>query len=73
MVFLPPDREQRHQCQRRLEEIVRQEGLEVLGWRGVPTDNLYLGETAKSREPSIRQVFIKRSADLRDDLDFERK
>ena len=73
MVFLPPDREQRHQCQRRLEEIVRQEGQEVLGWRGVPTDNLYLGETAKSREPSIRQVFIKRSADLRDDLDFERK
>ncbi len=73
MVFLPPDREQRHQCERRLEEIVRREGQEVLGWRGVPTDNLYLGETAKSREPSIRQVFIKRSADLRDDLDFERK
>ena len=73
MVFLPPDREQRHQCERRLEEIVRREGQEVLGWRSVPTDNLYLGETAKSREPSIRQVFIKRSADLRDDLDFERK
>ena len=73
MVFLPPDREQRHQCERRLEEIIRREGQEVLGWRGVPTDNLYLGETAKSREPSIRQVFIKRSADLRDDLDFERK
>ena len=73
MVFLPPDREQRHYCERRLEDIVRQEGQEVLGWRSVPTDNLYLGETAKSREPFIRQVFIKRSPDLPDDLAFERK
>ena len=73
MIFLPRDREQRHQCERRFEDIVRQEGQEVLGWRSVPTDNLYLGETAKSREPFIRQVFIKRSADLHDDLAFERK
>jgi glutamate synthase (ferredoxin) len=73
MLFLPPDREQRHQCERRFEEIVRQEGQEIIGWRSVPTDNLYLGETAKSREPFIRQVFIKRSPDLHDDLAFERK
>jgi glutamate synthase (ferredoxin) len=73
MIFLPRDREQRHQCERRFEDIVRREGQEVLGWRSVPTDNLYLGETAKSREPFIRQVFIKRSADLHDDLAFERK
>src|SRR5713101_1419066 len=73
MIFLPRDREQRHQCERRFEDIVRREGQEVLGWRSVPTDNLYLGETAKSREPFIRQVFLKRSADLHDDLAFERK
>src|SRR2546426_8325050 len=73
MPFLPRAREQRHQCERRFEDIVRREGQEILGWRSVPTDNLYLGETAKSREPAIRQVFIKRSADLHDDLAFERK
>jgi len=73
MIFLPRAREQRHQCERRFEDIVRREGQEILGWRSVPTDNLYLGETAKSREPAIRQVFIKRSADLHDDLAFERK
>src|SRR5499427_6254446 len=73
MVFLPPDREQRHRCERRFEDIVRQAGQEVFGWRSVPTDNLYLGETAKSREPFIRQVFIKRHPDLHDDLAFERK
>ncbi|MBM3223784.1 MAG: glutamate synthase large subunit, partial [Candidatus Tectomicrobia bacterium] len=73
MVFLPPDREQRRACEHQFEALVRQEGQEVLGWRSVPTDNLYLGDTAKACEPSIRQVFIKRHPSLTDDLAFERK
>ena len=73
MVFLPPDREQRHQCEKRLEEIVRQEGQQILGWRSVPTDNLYLGDTAKACEPFVRQIFIGRNAELQDDMAFERK
>jgi glutamate synthase (ferredoxin) len=32
-----------------------------------------LGDTAKASEPFMQQVFIARSADLTDDLDFERK
>ena len=56
MIFLPLDRDQRHQCEEMLEEIVASEGQQVLGWRSVPTDNLYLGDTAKSCEPSIRQI-----------------
>jgi glutamate synthase (ferredoxin) len=39
----------------------------------VPTDNLYLGETAKSYEPFVRQVFVGRGAGIDDDLAFERK
>jgi glutamate synthase domain-containing protein 2/glutamate synthase domain-containing protein 1/glutamate synthase domain-containing protein 3 len=73
MVFLPPDNDQRHSCQKHLEEIVRREGLDVLGWRSVPTDNLYLGDTAKSCEPFISQIFIGRQATLQDDMAFERK
>ncbi len=73
MVFLPPDRDQRHQCEKHLEEIVRQQGLQLLGWRSVPTDNFYLGDTAKACEPFIRQVFISRDAALQDDMAFERK
>ncbi len=73
MIFLPPDREQRHQCEEMLEEIITSEGQQVLGWRSVPTDNMYLGETAKSCEPSIRQIFIGRSAAIQDDMAFERK
>jgi glutamate synthase domain-containing protein 2/glutamate synthase domain-containing protein 1/glutamate synthase domain-containing protein 3 len=73
MVFLSPDRDQRHACEKRLEEIVEKEGQEVLGWRSVPTDNFYLGDTAKSCEPCVRQIFIGRNPDIQDDLAFERK
>ncbi|MEE9569101.1 MAG: glutamate synthase large subunit [Candidatus Binatia bacterium] len=73
MIFLPPDRDQRHRCKQIFEEIVRSEGQQVLGWRSVPTDNFYLGETAKSCEPSIQQLFIGRDTSIQDDLAFERK
>jgi glutamate synthase domain-containing protein 2/glutamate synthase domain-containing protein 1/glutamate synthase domain-containing protein 3 len=73
MIFLPPDRDLRHQCEEMLEEIIISEGQQVLGWRSVPTDNMYLGETAKSCEPSIRQVFIGRNAAIHDNMTFERK
>lgn len=73
MLFLPPERKQRLQCEKMLEAIVRDEGQEVLGWRKVPTDNLYLGETAKSCEPFVRQIFIRRNPAIKEDLAFERK
>ena len=73
MIFLPDHREQRVQFEKIIEAIVKEEGQQCLGWRKVPTDNLYLGEGAKAAEPFVRQVFIGRSADLADDLAFERK
>src|SRR5438552_9338485 len=47
MIFLPDDRKQRRQFEKILEQIISQEGQKLLGWRKVPTDNLYLGDTAK--------------------------
>src|SRR5499426_2553205 len=73
MLFLPDHRTQRRQFERILEEIITSEGQRLLGWRKVPTDNLYLGETAKSYEPFVRQVFIGRGEGIEDDLAFERK
>ncbi|HET7008693.1 MAG TPA: glutamate synthase large subunit, partial [Candidatus Binatia bacterium] len=73
MIFMPDHRAQRRHFEKIIESIVREEGQQFLGWRKVPTDNLYLGETAKETEPFVRQVFIGRSADLKDDLAFERK
>ena len=73
MLFLPDHRTQRRQFEKILEEIIASEGQRLLGWRKVPTDNLYLGETAKSYEPFVRQVFIGRGESIEDDLAFERK
>ncbi|HRV93640.1 MAG TPA: glutamate synthase large subunit [Anaerolineae bacterium] len=73
MLMLPPDAEQRAAIEAFFEQVVAEEGQEFLGWRTVPTDNSSLGETALSVEPFMRQCFIKRSSDLVDDLDFERK
>ncbi|MEK6602241.1 MAG: glutamate synthase central domain-containing protein, partial [Candidatus Binatota bacterium] len=73
MIFLPDDRKLRRRCEKTLEEIIASEGQRVLGWRKVPTDNMYLGDTAKSCEPFIRQLFIGRGKDIKDDMAFERK
>ena len=51
----------RRRIEERFEQIVQSEGQPVLGWRTVPTDNAMLGETARSCEPFMRQVFIGRN------------
>ena len=73
LVFLPRNVTKRRRLEERLEQIVQSEGQTVLGWRTVPTNNAALGETAKSCEPSIRQIFIGRNPGLTDDMAFERK
>jgi len=73
LVFLPKDRFKRRRLEERFGQIVQSEGQELLGWRTVPTDNSALGETAKSSEPFIRQVFIGRAPGLEDPMAFERK
>jgi len=73
MVYASPNPEQREAGRREFEQIVREEGQQVLGWRDVPTDNSSLGNTAKSSEPFVQQAFIRRNSELVDDLAFERK
>jgi len=41
-----------------VEKIVEAEGLRVLGWRDVPTDESSLGALARDAMPTLRQVFI---------------
>ena len=73
MIFLPQDRTGRVECFRLFEQVIADEGLHLLGWREVPTDNSTLGASAKAAQPLIRQVFIDRPASLVEDLAFERK
>src|SRR5262249_20871930 len=58
--LLPPDPEQRHYCEQRLEAICVEEGQKFLGWRDVPVDSSVIGRTARDVEPFIRQVVIAR-------------
>ncbi len=73
MVYASPDPQARQNGRKAFEKLVESEGLKVLGWRDVPTDNSSLGATAQSSEPFMQQVFIARSPDLADDLAFDRK
>ncbi|HXZ43966.1 MAG TPA: glutamate synthase subunit alpha, partial [archaeon] len=73
LVFLPTDPVQAARCQIILEQIVRDEGQIVLGWRNVPTNDAPIGQSARAVEPVIKQIFIGRNADLADDRAFERR
>jgi glutamate synthase (ferredoxin) len=78
LVFLPTDDADRARCQGLFEQVVREEGQAVLGWRDVPTNNSMIGPTAKRGEPVMKQLFIGRRDDgMRhfgaDELAFERK
>jgi glutamate synthase (NADPH/NADH) large chain len=72
-VFLPRDRIKRRRLEERFEQIIQAEGQTVLGWRTVPVDSSSLGETARSCEPTIRQVFVGRGPGTPDPMAFERK
>ncbi len=73
MAFLPPQPESRAACEKILTATAEAEGQVVLGWRDVPVDNSGLGESVKAVEPLVRQVFIGRGNNCKDQEAFERK
>ncbi len=72
MLFLPRDDAARRICEAHLEKVVAEQGLTVLGWRDVPTDNADLGAAVLPSEPVVRQVFIGRDGGGDQDA-FERR
>jgi glutamate synthase (NADPH/NADH) large chain len=73
LIFMPRNPTQRRKMEQAFARAVQSEGQVYLGARTVPTDNSMLGETARSSEPFIRQVFIARGPDTVDEAEFERK
>lgn len=73
MFFFPQDEFKRNQAKKMFEVIVEKEGMEFLGWREVPTDPKKLGQKAVDCMPYIMQGFVKRPADVKKGLDFDRK
>ena len=66
MVFLPTRPGRPAAAARRLfEQIVAEEGQQLLGWRDVPTDNAHARRDRPRRRAVMRQVFIGRSGDAR--------
>jgi glutamate synthase (ferredoxin) len=73
LVFLPREPLQADKVRALLHSIVEEEGQHLLGWRDVPTDDQLLGASARSVEPTIKQVFVGRGPGVRDRAQFERK
>ncbi|MDT5309590.1 MAG: glutamate synthase large chain, partial [Mycobacterium sp.] len=58
IAFLPQSSKEAAAACAAVEKIVEAEGLQVLGWRDVPTDESSLGALARDAMPTFRQVFI---------------
>jgi glutamate synthase (NADPH) large chain len=72
MTFLPVEKHQRLQCEGIFEQIIREEGLTVLGWRDTPVNGDAIGRVARVSQPYIQQIFVARPAGMDEDA-FERK
>src|SRR6187455_2064441 len=72
-LFLPRDKAWRETIRKIYEDTARREGLTILGWRDVPTDNSTLGESVIPTEPVHMQVFIGRGKKKMSEDEFERR
>ncbi len=73
MLFFPTDELKRNQAKKMFEIILEKEGLQLLGWRKVPTYPEVLGHKARECMPCIMQAFIQKPAEVPAGLDFDRR
>ncbi|WP_416193420.1 glutamate synthase large subunit [Nitrobacter sp. TKz-YC01] len=72
-LFMPRETAWREIIRSIIADQIKAEGLTLLGWREVPTDNSSLGETVKPTEPANMQVFIGRNGTAATEDEFERR
>jgi glutamate synthase (NADPH/NADH) large chain len=63
IAFLPQDRAEATNAMSQIEVLAESEGIEVVGWRDVPTDASMLGEGALSTIPEFAQIFLSCAGD----------
>ena len=73
MFFFPADELKLKQAKKLFEVVLSKEGLKLLGWRKVPTDDQVLGKVAFDCKPEIWQCFIKKPRNIRQGIEFDRK
>ncbi len=71
-VFAPRDPRLRKHCNTVWNRVLKEEKLDLLGWRRVPVDNSSLSDLVRNTEPDHRQVFIAKPKGMSEG-DFERK
>ena len=72
MFFFPQNEMRRNQAKKMFEIIAEKEGLDVLGWREVPSQPDVLGARALECMPNIQQCFIDRPEGVKKGIDFDR-
>ncbi len=72
MVFLPDEPDAAERAKQLIDECVERTGLDVIGWRSVPTDPGVLGSWALRDLPSIEQLLFTRPTGISDD-EFSRR
>lgn len=72
-LFMPRETAWREIIRSIIADQIKAEGLTLLGWREVPTDNSSLGDTVKPTEPANMQVFIGRNGTAATEDEFERR
>src|SRR5215468_4524464 len=72
-LFMPKETAWRKVIQSIIADQIKAEGMMLLGWRDVPSDNSSLGPTVKPTEPTHMQVFIGSNGAAKTDDEFERR
>jgi len=72
-VFLPQDVVLRAECERIIAKVVRDNGMTLLGWRDVPTNNRSIGPTPLRSEPKMKQLFVGMGETFYNRKDFDRR
>ncbi|PKQ44984.1 glutamate synthase large subunit [Confluentibacter flavum] len=72
-VFLPKKVNQQVYSIGILEKHIKEQGLQVIGWRDVPLDESVLGEIAAKTQPAVKQIFVGKENDAQDEFQFNLK
>jgi glutamate synthase domain-containing protein 1 len=73
LIFLPQEPGERRECMQVIEKAAVDEGQQVLCFRDVPVQINSVGKRARDTAPFMSQVFIGKSPDIKNPIDFERK
>src|SRR5690348_17171813 len=73
MVFFPKEVRFREECREIIHRAAERLNIEILGYRKLPVDNSMIGDTARSAEPCMEQIFFSCPYQTTDQEEFERK